>query len=104
MESWVNWREFLDFIFTDKTRLSEFPELKNIPNNMDFETFHQVLCVLYQNYTFEMAAAEAQVDPKQIKQAAEWIADCGGKLAAHTWRAASIGTLFSQCFNWKRRC
>ena len=50
-----------------------------------------MLKALYAEYTFEKAGEEAQIDPAKVKQAAEWIADCEGRLATHTWRSASIG-------------
>jgi anaerobic selenocysteine-containing dehydrogenase len=86
---WVNWEQ----------TLAEFndPVVQDLLNAAGgapgFETFDRVLKTLYAEFTFERAAAEAQVPVGRIRQAAELVANCDGKLAAHTWRSASIGNL-----------
>ncbi|NNE69117.1 MAG: molybdopterin-dependent oxidoreductase, partial [Rhodothermales bacterium] len=99
LRKWVNWEETLDFF-----RTNPFPErnldLSGIPDRGEgpypakaFEVFEDLLRQLYSEFTFEKAAAESQVPVERIREAAEYIADCDGRLAAHTWRSASIGNL-----------
>mgnify|MGYP006438984311 FL=1 len=59
----------------------------------DFDDFDRLLKTLYAEFTFERAAEESQVDIARIREAAEAVANCQGRLATHTWRAASIGNL-----------
>uniref|UniRef100_A0A7C1JW96 Formate dehydrogenase n=1 Tax=Caldilinea aerophila TaxID=133453 RepID=A0A7C1JW96_9CHLR len=96
---WVNWQETLAAIRDGKLDVGD-PALKaeiaglSFPlSNDDFVYFDRALKALYRDFTFERAAQEAQVPVERIRQAAEWIADCDGRLAAHVWRAASIGNL-----------
>ena len=56
-----------------------------------FEDFERALKALYREFTFERAAEEAQVSVEGIRAAAEAVARAGTRLAAHNWRAASIG-------------
>ena len=86
---WVNWEETLRWY-------REHP-YENVSFEWDgtisFEHFDRLLKALYAEFTFERAAAEAQVPVERIRKAAEYIADCQGRLATHTWRSASIGNL-----------
>ncbi|MEJ5247632.1 MAG: molybdopterin-dependent oxidoreductase [Caldilinea sp.] len=96
---WVNWRETLAAIRDGKLDLgdpalqAEIAGLALPLREDDFVYFDRALKALYRDFTFERAAEEAQVPVERIRQAAEWIADCDGRLAAHVWRAASIGNL-----------
>ena len=100
VERWVNWRDLLalgpEAIVAEAElspeRLTEvraaFPPPGTPPAYSDFE---RVLKALYADYSFERAAAESQVPVERIVEAARYVADCDGRLAAHTWRSASIG-------------
>lgn len=98
VQKWVNWQEFLgewtDHIDSPQARAVIDEARKN--GQLDeptFELFDRVLKALYSEFTFERAAKEAQVEGERVRQAAELVADCDGKLATHTWRSASIGDL-----------
>jgi anaerobic selenocysteine-containing dehydrogenase len=58
-----------------------------------FEDFENCLETLYDEFTFERAAAESQVPIERIEEAAKYVEEAGSALAAHTWRSASIGNL-----------
>lgn len=110
MRRWVNWRETLDF-FKDKPydevdfdlpgegmwdRLKSMLSAGSFDlasDEADFDDFDRLLKTLYAEFTFERAAEESQVDIARIREAAEAVANCQGRLATHTWRAASIGNL-----------
>lgn len=90
---WVNWEETLAAVKDGEIPLGDIVfELSSDKVN-DFAQFDRLLKALYAQYTFERAAEEAEVPVERIEQAAEYIANCDGKLAAHTWRSASIGNL-----------
>ena len=101
VRNWVNWKEFIDFFISEACSwpLSEkqkrFQEsLRSKPiEDIDFEEFHELLSLLYAEFSFERASEEAQVEVQKIRLLAEYIGACDGKLAAHTWRSASIGNL-----------
>lgn len=102
VRKWVNWKEFLQHVeSSDSTEWDSIrPLISNlqspITNNqlpLTFETFDKVLKTLYSEYTFERAAEESQVPIERIQEAAKYIANCDGKLAAHVWRSASVGNL-----------
>ncbi|QDG54913.1 formate dehydrogenase [Persicimonas caeni] len=98
VRKWVNWREFLagwtDHIESPKARaVIEKAQAAGEFDEPSFELFDRVLKALYAEFTFERAAKEAQVEVERVRQAAELVADCDGKLATHTWRSASIGNL-----------
>jgi anaerobic selenocysteine-containing dehydrogenase len=91
---WVNWKEFLAAVWNGQIKLgAEIESLVSGEAVLSFETFDKVLKALYAEFTFEYAAEEAQVPVERIRQAAEYVAHCDGKLAAHTWRSAAIGNL-----------
>ena len=94
---WVNWPETLRAIKADMLPLDDpklLARIKDGTADLDsFETFDTVLKALYGEFTFERAATESQVPIERIREAADYIANCDGKLAAHTWRSASIGNL-----------
>jgi anaerobic selenocysteine-containing dehydrogenase len=111
---WVNWRETLEFFRSDPYSDVSFPGVPDstAPGLTDrvrqlfagdafdreaeeeaFELFDRLLKTLYAGFTFERAAEESQVPIERIRETAEYVADCQGRLAAHTWRSASIGNL-----------
>ena len=97
---WVNWEETLHVIadgrlqIADSDLLSEIQsKIQNPKSKILFDLFDRVLKHLYAEYTFERAAQESQVSEERIRQTAGYVADCQGRLAAHTWRSASIGNL-----------
>ncbi len=98
---WVNWEATLlaiaDLRLTidDATLRDEIVNRKSeiVNGTADFDLFHRVLASLYADFTFERAAEECQVPIERIAEAARYIGECGDKLAAHTWRSASIGNL-----------
>ena len=96
VRKWVNWEEFLSVIRNSELVID--PKTQELITNYqlpitEFDTFDKVLKSLYAEFTFERAAEESQVPIERIREAAEAIAKCDGKLATHTWRAASIGNL-----------
>ena len=80
IQRWVNWQVYMANLH---------PEL---PAG-DFDAFKKALTEDYQKYTFEFAAEECRVPASQIEKIAKIVAGADGKLAAHTWRAASAGNL-----------
>lgn len=95
VREWVNWEETLEAIAQGQLDIGDDALQKQIANAPapDFALFEQALRQLYAEFTLERAAAEAQVPAERLEAAAEAIADCDGRLAAHTWRSASIGNL-----------
>ncbi|MEX1055642.1 MAG: molybdopterin dinucleotide binding domain-containing protein, partial [Rhodothermales bacterium] len=87
VRKWVNWRETLEHF-----ERHPYDGVQK-PAGNSFEDFDRLLKSLYAEFTFERAAAESQVPVERIRQAAEYIAGCEGRLAAHTWRSAAIGNL-----------
>ncbi len=86
---WVNWKESLE-------HFRDHPDLApgfTVSSTDRFDEFDRLLKHLYAEFTFERAAEESQVPIERIRQAAEHVADCDGRLATHTWRSASIGNL-----------
>ncbi len=77
VQRWVNWEDSLAALAPDRPRT--------------FDAFAQLLKELYAEFTFERAADEAQVPIERIREAAEIVADAGSRVAAHTWRAATMG-------------
>jgi len=74
---WWNWQEYLE---------AEHPALEPT-----FESFKRLLATLYEDYTFEYAAAESGIDAEVIRQVAETVAGAGTRLATHNWRSAGAG-------------
>ncbi|NUM43439.1 MAG: molybdopterin-dependent oxidoreductase [Anaerolineales bacterium] len=83
VEKWVNWEETLQAMGNEATDHEQ----------SEFGAFDRLLKKLYAEFTFERAAEESQVPIERLREAAELVANCDGKLAAHTWRSASIGNL-----------
>ncbi|GAB4273528.1 MAG: molybdopterin-dependent oxidoreductase [Candidatus Promineifilaceae bacterium] len=97
VRKWVNWKETLEAIKEGKLVIGNSDLQTQITNYhlpfTDFDLFDAVLKDLYGEFTFERAAEEAQVPVERIRETAEYVANCDGKLATHTWRSASIGNL-----------
>ena len=84
---WVNWEEFL-------RSAPQTPGMPELPvGDGTFADFEACLETLYSEFTFERAAEEAQVPIERIEEAARIVEEAGDRLAAHTWRSASIGNL-----------
>jgi anaerobic selenocysteine-containing dehydrogenase len=79
VKTWVNWEEYLRHEWPDEPHT--------------FETFEAKLKEIYREYTFDFAAGESGVDAAVLRQVAEEVARCEGKLATHTWRSATAGNL-----------
>ncbi len=77
---WVNWKTYLRELHPDRSA-------------EDFDAFKQALTEDYAQYSFEFAATECRIPVEQVERVAKIVAGCGGKMAAHTWRAASAGNL-----------
>jgi anaerobic selenocysteine-containing dehydrogenase len=74
---WWNWEEYLGI---------ERPELETY-----FENFESVLKTLYENYTFEFAAAESGVETSVIEEIAKVVSTAGTRFSSHNWRSAAAG-------------
>ncbi len=84
---WVDWETFMKW--APKT-----PDMPELPvGDGTFEDFERCLETLYGQFTFERAAEESQVPIERIVETAKIVEDAGDRLAAHTWRSASIGNL-----------
>lgn len=82
---WVDWKQLL-------AMAPQVPGMEDLPlGEGTFEDFERCLHALYDEFTFERAAAEAQVPIERIEATAKAVADAGSRLATHNWRAASIG-------------
>ncbi len=91
---WVNWEETLAAIADGRLDVGDAVLQAEIAAaEPTYELFERALRTLYAGFTFERAAAESQVPAERIRQAADAVADCDGRLATHTWRSASIGNL-----------
>jgi anaerobic selenocysteine-containing dehydrogenase len=90
MKQWVDWQGFLRLapkVITDEAVLSALPSKGQ---EGTFEHFEAALKALYRDFSFERAAAEAQVPIDRIQAAAQAIVEGGEQLCTHNWRAASI--------------
>ncbi|MEZ4241565.1 MAG: molybdopterin-dependent oxidoreductase [Myxococcota bacterium] len=88
---WVDWRGFLR---NARTTLRDPEVLAALPPEGEegtFAQFEQALKALYRGFTFEEAAKRSGVPEDRIRAAAEAVGRAGTRLAAHNWRAASIG-------------
>jgi len=85
---WVNWEDTLSSI----PKWATDPELLALADEEPtFEVFHRFLELTYREFTFEAAAKESQIPQDRLEQAAEIVARAGNKVAAHTWRSATMG-------------
>ncbi len=95
--TWVNWQQTLQAVSTfandpEVLRVATAAaEHKQQVGAWSFDHFHQLLRALYREFTFERAAAESQVPVERIREAAHIVAHAGNRLAAHTWRSATMG-------------
>ncbi|MHC4924509.1 MAG: molybdopterin dinucleotide binding domain-containing protein, partial [Planctomycetota bacterium] len=96
VERWVNWQDTLE----SAPKWAEKGAVKAVAaeaaehatdGGWRFEDFERLLLALYDEFTFKRAAKEAQVPVERIEEAAEAIARAGNRLAAHTWRSATMG-------------
>lgn len=92
VRKWVNWEETLEAVASGQLKVAG-SRWQMAGDSRDFAEFDQFLKAVYAEFTFERAAEESQVPIERIRQTAEYIANCDGKLATHTWRSASIGNL-----------
>ncbi|MEM7539478.1 MAG: molybdopterin-dependent oxidoreductase [Chloroflexota bacterium] len=91
---WVNWEEMLQAVVDGHLEINSNDLREQIVQNpKDYALVDAVLKDLYAEFTFERAAEEAQIPIDRIEETAEYIANCEGKLATHTWRSASVGNL-----------
>ena len=90
LRKWVNWKDTVSFFANNP-----YNEVDWAPAGSEatFEDFLSLLKALYKDFTFERAAEESRVPIERIQEAAAYIAEAQGRLAAHTWRSASIGNL-----------
>ncbi len=95
LERWVNWKTFLakapDAVRASKTLTEEERTRILAAFGPTFDDFIRALTALYSPFTFERAARESQVTIDRIELAAKYVAQAGNRLAAHVWRAASMG-------------
>ncbi len=77
---WFNWREYMANLHPDR------------PGG-DFEVFLDCMEADYAGYSFEMAAAEADIEVARIEELARLVAGCDHRLSAHVWRSACAGNL-----------
>ena len=91
---WVNWGETLAAVRSGKLSVNSTSLEAEIKDSVpSYDLFDRLLKDLYEEFTFDRAAEESQVPVERIREAAEYVAGCEGKLATHTWRSASIGNL-----------
>ncbi len=101
VRKWVNWKETLQAVANGQLSVNSeqlSAEIRSACSSSDlqpstFNLFDRLLKDLYAEYTFERAAKESDVPIERIEQSAKYIANCGGKLATHVWRSASVGNL-----------
>ena len=90
VEKYVNWEDSLkaapSFANDDPEVLAAIEA-----NNGTFGSFDRLLKALYKEFTLERAAEECQVPLERVQEMAEIIGNCGDRLAAHTWRSATMG-------------
>ncbi|MGF1466847.1 MAG: molybdopterin-dependent oxidoreductase [Sandaracinaceae bacterium] len=96
---WVNWEatleHALDFVRDAGVRavVEEAHARRALDGGFAFDDFDRFLKALYAEFTFERAAAEAQVPVERIREAARIVANAGPRVAGHTWRSATMGNL-----------
>lgn len=90
---WVNWEETLSHADELTQNSDLLDKIKSADDSPSFDLFHELIKDIYADFTFEKAAKESQVPIERIQEAAETIANAGGKVATQTWRSATIGNL-----------
>lgn len=103
VERWVNWRTFLrearpmieasTELPADQRAdvLAELLQEGEEPEALSFDRFDRALKALYRGFTLERAAEETQCEVAKIEEAARYVAQAQGRLAAHVWRSACMG-------------
>ena len=94
VEQWVNWKDSVlaaPKFARDPAVLKIAEEAAARPDGPVFEDFDRMLKALYAEFTLERAAAEARVPLDRIEEMAKIIGAAGSRVAAHNWRAASMG-------------
>lgn len=90
VETYVNWEDSLkaapSFADDDPDVLAAIEA-----DDGTFGSFDRLLKALYKDFTLERAAEECQVPLERVQEMAEIIGNCGDRLAAHTWRSATMG-------------
>jgi anaerobic selenocysteine-containing dehydrogenase len=76
---WWNWPEYLR---------ERAPHLEPV-----FESFEAELARIYDEFTFDYAAAESGIDAATLAEVAEVVASAGTRFAAHCWRSAAAANL-----------
>ena len=76
---WWNWAEYLENCCPD------------LP--VTFEAFETELARIYDEFTFDYAAAESGIDAHTLLQVAETVADGGSRFSSHSWRSAAAANL-----------
>ena len=76
---WWNWADYL------RACRPELP--------VTFEAFEGELARLYDEFTFEFAAAESGIDAATLAEVAETVAGAGTRFSAHCWRSAAASNL-----------
>ena len=79
METWVNWKEYLQKVHAGA--------------ELTFETFIEKIREEYAEYTPEFAANESGVKAETIVEVARKIGKAGTRFATHNWRSAASGNL-----------
>jgi len=79
IRQWWNWQEYLAACRPD------------LPPT--FEAFEEALVGLYDDYTFEFAAAESGIEPAVLAEVAEVVAEAGTRFSCHSWRSAAASNL-----------
>jgi anaerobic selenocysteine-containing dehydrogenase len=88
VKKWVDWKTFLR---RAPETITDAEVLKHCGEGKGWDDFVLAFKALYREFTFEAAAVKAQVPIERIREAAEYIANAGDRIAAHNWRSASIG-------------
>jgi anaerobic selenocysteine-containing dehydrogenase len=95
VKRWINWEEYLRAVNSEQSSVnSAQSSAQTIHRSLfTFEQFEAALKKEYAQYTFDFAAQESGVEANVLRQIAEAVANCGGKLATHNWRSAGSGNL-----------
>jgi anaerobic selenocysteine-containing dehydrogenase len=105
---WVNWQEWLTALNQAQPSPDERRRTKDegptpdssfvfgpssVAESAAFAVFESALKSHYAKYTFDFAARESGIDATLLRQIAEDVANCDGRLATHNWRSAGAGNL-----------
>ncbi len=92
LRRWVNWEEFLG----DKEYLESLKSsglIADVPSDVSFDVFLDLLTEMYSRYTPEWAEKETRVPAADVIEVAEEIGKAGTAFASHIWRNAAAGHL-----------